>query len=228
MHNSSLLKKNIVALIPLRGGSKSIPRKNIKEIAGKPLCAWVLESVSNAKLISNVYVSTDSEEIKAVVEDLNLGVKVLFRPKILATDEASTESVMINFMSQVKFDIIVTVQATSPLLSSDDLDQALKIFHNDKLNSMLSAVRTKRFFWTEEGNPINYNPKNRPLRQNFAGIMMENGAFYVTDRLTLKNKHCRLGGKIGIFEMSENTSIEIDEPSDWEIVKNLLEMEKNK
>jgi CMP-N-acetylneuraminic acid synthetase len=226
MNNPSLLKKNIVALIPLRGGSKSIPRKNIKEIAGKPLCAWVLESASNAKLINNVYVSTDSEEIKAVVESLNLGVKVIFRPKNLATDEASTESVMINFMSQVDFDIIVTIQATSPLLCCHELDQALKVFNSDNLNSMLSAVRTKRFFWTEAGAPINYNPKERPLRQNFAGTMMENGAFYITDRTTLKNTNCRLGGKIGVFEMPDNTAVEIDEPSDWKIVKNLLELKK--
>ena len=227
MNNSKLLKKNIVALIPLRGGSKSIPNKNIKEIAGKPLCAWTIEEASKSKHINTVYVSTDSDEIKTVVESLNMSVKVLMRPDNISTDEASTESVMIHFMGQVEFDIIVTIQATSPLLTCDDLDQGLEIFFRDKLNSMLSAVRIKRFFWTEEGSPINYNPLDRPLRQNFSGTMMENGAFYVTDRVTLKNFNCRLGGKVGVFEMPENTAVEVDEPSDWEIVKNLLKLDRN-
>tara|TARA_B100000795_G_scaffold269039_1_gene257329 strand:+ start:1380 stop:2063 length:684 start_codon:yes stop_codon:yes gene_type:complete len=227
MNNSKLLKTNVVALIPLRGGSKSIPNKNIKEIAGKPLCAWTIEAASKSKHINTVYVSTDSEEIKTVVESLNMSVKVLMRPDNISTDEASTESVMNHFMGQVEFDIIVTIQATSPLLTCDDLDQGLEIFFRDKLNSMLSAVRIKRFFWTEEGSPINYNPLDRPLRQNFSGTMMENGAFYVTDRVTLKNFNCRLGGKVGVFEMPENTAVEVDEPSDWEIVKNLLKLDRN-
>jgi CMP-N-acetylneuraminic acid synthetase len=213
---------NIVALIPLRGGSKSIPQKNIKEIAGKPLCVWVIEAAVNAELINDVYVSTDSIDIKATVEKLNLGVIVINRPPELATNEASTESVIKHFMTHVSFDKLVTIQATSPLLTNKDLDRALEFFESDKLDSMVSTVRTKRFFWTEEGVPLNYDPMKRPRRQDFSGVMMENGAFYVTERRILETFGCRLGGRIGIFEMPEQTSVEIDEPSDWEIVKQLL------
>ena len=213
---------NIVALIPLRGGSKSIPQKNIKEIAGKPLCVWVIEAAVNAELINDVYVSTDSIDIKATVEKLNLGVIVINRPPELATNEASTESVIKHFMTHVSFDKLVTIQATSPLLTNKDLDRALEFFESDKLDSMVSTVRTKRFFWTEEGVPLNYDPIKRPRRQDFSGVMIENGAFYVTERRILETFGCRLGGRIGVFEMPEQTSVEIDEPSDWEIVKQLL------
>lgn len=219
-----------LALVPLRGGSKSIPNKNIKEIAGKPLCAWALEAASHTKRIDAVYVSTDSAEIEAVVHSLNLDVKVIQRPGELATDEASTELVILHFMEQVSFDNLVTIQATSPLLLSEHLDDALQKFESENLDSMLSAVRIKRFFWHDNGTPLNYNPLNRPRRQEFAGTLMENGAFYITRHDILKQYHCRLGGKIGIYEMPEYSAIEIDEPRDWQTVAGLLiqNLEKNK
>jgi len=215
-------KIKIVALVPLRGGSKSIPKKNIKEICGKPLCEWVLQAAVGSSLIDKVYISTDSAEIRDVVENLGLGVTVIDRPREIASDEASTEAVMLHFMSQVDFEQVVTIQATSPLLKSHDIDTALIQFKQEALDSMVSAVRTKRFFWADDGTPINYIPSQRPRRQEFKGTLMENGAFYVTTRDILSNDNCRLGGKIGVFEMSESTAYEIDEPSDWAIVSNQL------
>jgi N-acylneuraminate cytidylyltransferase len=218
-HDNNMLT---AALIPLRGGSKSIPNKNIKDICGRPLCAWVLESAVNAALIDEVYVSTDSVEIKAVVHALDLGIKVLDRPLKFATDEATTESVMLHFMEQVSFSRLVTIQATSPLLRDNHLDGGLRQFKQQSLDSMLSAVRTKRFFWNDDGTPINYDPLHRPLRQEFKGTLMENGAFYITTREILHRDRCRLGGRIGIYEMPEDTAVEIDELSDWEQVSFLL------
>lgn len=212
----------IFALIPLRGGSKSIPKKNIKSIATKPLAAWTLEAAAKSTQISAVYVSTDSEEISTVVQGLGLGIKVIQRPAEFATDEASTESVMLHFMSQLDFDLLLTIQATSPLLTAEDLDRAIVQFQQQQLDSMLSAVRTKRFFWNDDATPINYDPLHRPRRQDFDGILMENGAFYITKREILERYQCRLGGKIGIYEMDESTAVEIDEPEDWERVERLL------
>lgn len=216
------MKKNIVALIPLRGGSKSIPGKNIKEMAGKPLCAWVLETACNALGSSNVFVSTESKEIAGVVENLKLGVKIIERPFELASDTASTESVMLHFAEKVKFNILITLQATSPLTMSDDIRKALGLFKKNKFDSMLTGVRSKRFFWTPEGEAVNYDPMNRPLRQQMGGWIMENGAFYITKREILEQYKCRLGGKIGIYEMTPETAIEIDEPEEWAEVERCL------
>ena len=119
-----------VALIPFRGGSKGIIKKNIKLIAGKPLCEWVLCSAVNSDSINEVFVSTDSKEISGVVEDLKLGIEVINRPPEISTDTASTESVMLHFMEKVNFDNLVTIQATSPLLESVHLDQAFEHFVN--------------------------------------------------------------------------------------------------
>ena len=211
-----------VALIPLRGGSKSIPLKNIKEIAGKPLCAWVLEAACNAKNIDKVFVSTDSEIIRRVVESLNLNIAVIHRPAAYSTDEASTESVMLHFMNEVNFEKVVTIQATSPLLKSTQLEEAVDLFENEQYDSLLTAVRTKRFFWTLDNQPMNYLPQSRPRRQDFEGSFVENGAFYITKRDILKRDQCRLGGKMGIYEMPENSFVEIDEQEDWAHVSNLL------
>ena len=212
-----------MALVPLRGGSKSIPKKNIKFLAGKPMAAWALEAAVNCSAIGTVYVSTDSEEIADVVEGLELGIKVIKRPSEYATDEASTEAVMLHFMRQVEFDVLVTVQATSPLLKPEDLNKALIQFNNNQLESMLSAVRIKRFLWQDNASPINYNPMHRPRRQDFLGTLMENGAFYITRREILQRHLCRLGGRIGIYEMDESTAVEIDEPEDWLRVERLLQ-----
>jgi N-acylneuraminate cytidylyltransferase len=191
-------------------------------MAGKPLCAWTLEAATACPSIDSVYVSTDSGEIADLVQGLGLGVQILMRPAEYATDEASTDAVILHFMSKVDFDLLVTIQATSPLLTNRDLDHAIVQFQNRPQDSMLSAVRSKRFFWRDDATPINYDPSHRPRRQEFRGTLMENGAFYITKRSCLQNNHCRLGGRIGIYEMDDSTAIEIDEPQDWERVERLL------
>lgn len=214
----------LVALIPLRGGSKSIPLKNIKNIGGQPLCYWVITAAQNCPEISEVWVSTDHPEIKAYC--LSLGAKVLDRPAELATDESSTESVMLHFMAQVDFDAVVTIQATSPLTQSEHLSEAIRLFKNNSYDSLLTCVEWKRFFWDQQGKPINYDPLYRPRRQEFAGYLMENGAFYVTARQILEKFHSRLGGKIALYQMPPETATELDEPLDWEILDGALSKRK--
>lgn len=231
------MTKRFSVLIPLRGGSKGIPNKNIKLIAGKPLCAWVIESAMGADSIETVYVSTESEEIKRVVEEINQQyqnddskknkLQVIDRPNELASDTASTESVMLHCMDNTDFDALITIQATSPMLSSHDLEQAIKQFQLEKLDSMLSAVEFKRFLWGKNGSAINYDPCKRPRRQDFEGYLMENGAFYITDKTLLKKEKCRLGGKIGLYIMHDLSAIEIDEASDWIIAEAILSQHIN-
>lgn len=213
---------DFVALVPLRGGSKSVPDKNIRLIAGKPLCAWVLEAACNSGMFTRVVVSTDSPHIAAVVRQLGLPVEILDRPAEFATDSASTESVMLHAASVLDFDVLVTIQATSPLVMPDDFRQASRLFVEGNYDSMLTAVRVKRFFWREDATALNYDPMARPRRQDFPGSFMENGAFYFTRKELLRQTHCRLGGRIGIYEMPEETAVEIDEPGDWEVVQRLL------
>lgn len=211
-----------VALVPLRGGSRSIPYKNIRPMAGRPLCSWALDACLSCPEVDEVYVSTEDERIRNLVSSEHPDIRIIDRPKGLAQDATSTEAVMLHFADQVDFDLLVMVQATSPLTTAGDISMALSQFKKDRCDSMLTAVEFKRFLWERDGTPINYDPMRRPRRQEFEGCMMENGAFYITRRKVLLTERNRLGGKIGVFRMADETAAEIDEPSDWEYVERLL------
>jgi CMP-N-acetylneuraminic acid synthetase len=211
-----------VALVPLRGGSKGIKDKNIKPLFGKPLCYWVLEAASCAAEVDEVYVSTDSQKIANVVESLGLGVQVIERPDSLATDSATTEAVVEHFLSVLSPKVLITIQATSPLLQSSDIDAAMSQFRKNDLDSLISINRLKQFLWNENGTPLNYDPRNRPRRQDFAGAIVENGAFYISKRTTILKHGSRIGGKVGFFELSEAGRLEIDDMVDFRIADLLL------
>lgn len=215
-----------VAFIPVRGGSKSIPYKNIKLFNGYPLVYWVVKAAQECKYIDKVFVATDSEKISEVVNSFLFSkVETIGRSDESATDTATTESAMIEFAKQYFFDNIILIQATSPMLTSEDLDRGMEYFSMDDVDSVLSTVRQKRFCWEEKDgfvNPLNYDYNTRPRRQEFDGYLVENGAFYITSRELLLKSKCRLSGRIKTVEMSEDTYFEIDEPSDWIIMEGLM------
>ena len=224
------MKYKNVALIPLRGGSKSIPLKNIKMINGTPLVYWVLDAACDCIYLDKVFVSTDSEEIRSVVEAFGSDrVEVIDRDKSTAGDNAPTESVMLEFAEKFDFENIMLIQATSPLLETKDLDKGFEVISDGNYQSVLSVVRQKRFVWgkSKQGyKPINYDYKNRPMRQKFDGFLVENGAFYITTKEKLLESKNRISGSIGVVEMEEASYFEIDELSDWMIVEKLLSQKK--
>lgn len=211
-----------VALIPLRGGSKSIPDKNIRPLAGRPLCHWVLEAACGCRSIDRVFVSTDSGRISDVVKAGGFPVEIVSRSELSASDTASTEAVMLEFAAGRGFQNLVTIQATSPLTETQHLDGALKQFKAEGLDSLVTGVRTRRFFWDLAGTPLNYDPLRRPRRQDFGGSMMENGAFYITRKALLAKSGCRLGGRIGCYLLPDSHATELDEPEDWEHLERVL------
>lgn len=218
--------KNI-AFIPVRGGSKSIPLKNIKMINGRPLVYWALLAAIECKEIDKVFVATDSDTIRETVEKFGFNkVEVVSRSQSTATETASTESAMLEFAEKYEFENIVLIQATSPLLTSEDLRKGLEMFALPQYDSVLSVVRQKRFVWkeNEEGiaSPVNYDVYHRPRRQEFDGYLVENGAFYMCSRESLLQTGNRLSGNIGVVEMREESYFEIDEPSDWTIIEKFL------
>lgn len=216
-----------VAFIPVRGGSKSIPLKNIRQIAGKPLVYWTSKAANDCTDIDQVFVATDSDLIRETVESFHLNkVHVIGRNESTATDTASTESAMLEFSDKYEFDNIVLVQATSPLLQASDLEGGFRLFQQKDTDSVLSVVKQKRFHWKikEDGYAVstNYDVFHRPRRQKFEGYLVENGAFYITSRNNLLKYQNRISGNIRAYEMDESTYFEIDEPSDWLIIEQQL------
>ena len=214
-----------VAFIPVRGGSKSIPLKNIRPFLGKPLVYWTLKAACDCALIDKVYLSTDSILIKEVISEFGFD-KIIFvgRSANTATDLATTESAMLEFAANYHFEDIVLIQATSPLLEAKDLSEAINQYMDKQADSMLSVVRQKRFCWEFNGKfarPINYEPVKRPRRQEWDGFFVENGAFYITKRRRLMETQCRISGNVDLYEMREDTYFEIDEKTDWIIAEQL-------
>ena len=216
-----------VALILARGGSKSIPLKNIKTIAGHPLLYYTIKAAQYCNDIDEIYVSTDSKKIKEVVNRLNFAkVKVISRGEETATDTASSEVAMVEFAKNHFFDNIIMIQATSPLLTSNDIHNGFSIYNKKNTDSVLSVVRQKRFNWKVDkygyAKALNYDIYNRPRRQEFRGYYVENGAFYITSRELLLKTECRISGRIRICEMNSRSYNEIDEIDDWNIIEQLL------
>lgn len=215
------------AFIPVRGGSKSIPLKNIRPMCGKPLVYWTVKAACECSRIDRVYVATDSVEIKETVEAFSMEkAEVIGRSAESASDTASTESAMLEFAAEREFDNIVLIQATSPMLTGEDLERGFALFDESDTDSVLSVVRQKRFNWMvgEDGyaRPSNYDVYHRPRRQEFDGYLVENGAFYITSKENLIKSKNRVSGRIKAVEMSEDTFFEIDELSDWIIIEALM------
>jgi len=220
-------QRRVVAFIPLRGGSKTIPLKNIKEIAGRPLAYWALDAACGCDLIDKVYVSTDSERIRNIVEDYrNEKIEVIERSKETATDSATTESAMLEFAGKIDFSDVVLIQATSPLTEAVHLEEGIKKYFDTHAESLVSVVRQRRFIWDKNDHdsvkPVNYDPLKRPRRQDWSGYLVENGAFYITSRKGLLKSSSRISGRTVCYEMPEETYMELDEPSAWQIIETLL------
>ena len=222
-----------VAFIPVRGGSKSIPLKNIRPLCGRPLVYWTVRAACACAAVDRVFVATDSAAIRETAEGFRREDPALFeklrvvsRSPESATDTASTEQAMLEFAEKESFDHIVLVQATSPLLRAEDLAEGFRVYALPETDSVLSVVRQKRFHWAVDENgyasPANYDVFHRPRRQEFAGYLVENGAFYITSRARLLESRNRVSGRIRAVEMPEETFLEIDEPADWLVIEQLM------
>ncbi|MBQ9893192.1 MAG: N-acylneuraminate cytidylyltransferase [Bacteroidales bacterium] len=216
----------VTAFIPVRGGSKSIPLKNIRPFCGKPLLWWSLKALQDSPEVDRIVVATDSDEIAGVASGAGFPkVRIYRRSRENATDTASTESVMLEYIHAAGLsgsEIFMLVQATSPLTRTEDFSGALKTYGSGSYDSLLSCVRSYRFFWNSNGTSANYDYLHRPRRQEFEGNLMENGAFYINTVAGILSNGNRLGGRIGIWEMPSWTAFEIDEPDDWTIMEALM------
>lgn len=194
---------------------------------------WTIKLTCECAHVDAVYVATDSDRVRETLvtlqnedRDLLHKMEVIDRSPETASDTASTESAMLEFAHKYDFENIVLIQATSPLLTADDLAGGFELFMRPDTDSVLSCVRQRRFLWeqNENGNaiPQNYDVYHRPRRQEFSGYLMENGAFYITSREKLLTSQNRISGNIRVYEMSEDTAFEIDEVSDWIIIEELL------
>lgn len=221
----------ILCIIPARGGSKGIPKKNIRIIAGKPLLAWTIEQAKSTPAISRVIVTTDSPEIAEVAK--GYGAEVVARPNEISGDTASSETALLHALDHVSSasgadpDLIVFLQSTSPLRRPDDIGEAIATLIRENADSLFSACRVEGFIWRRMEDrcvaSFSYDHSKRPRRQDAPEDFVENGAIYVFKPWVLRQHQNRLGGKIAIHRMSPVTFVQIDEPDDFALLATIME-----
>ncbi len=213
-----------IALIPARGGSKGIPRKNLQRVGGRPLVVRSILHARAANRIDGVYVSTDDDDIAAVA--IGAGGEVIRRPENLSGDTASTESAVEHALSEldergVDVEVVVLLQCTSPFRSGGQLDAALARFESSGCDSLFSGVPFHGFVWKPNNRapglePATYDPARRPRRQEIRDIYLETGSFYVFRRSLFENTGSRMGGHIEVHPVSARDALEIDDPHELE------------
>ena len=225
-------KRNIIVIIPARGGSKGLPNKNIINFIGKPLLVHSIDYAKTSNLISNIYVSTDDEKISEV--SVENGAKVINRPKAISGDSATTESAIFHLLEELSYkpDIIILLQPTSPLRPKNSIDKAINKFIKNKYDSLLSLSPSHRFFWKTNHNQAipEYDFLNRPRRQDLKKSnqkFIENGSLYIFTYESFKKTQNRLGGKIGYITFNEEFSYEIDSYADLLFLESLAKYIKS-
>ena len=208
-----------IAFIPVRGGSKGIPNKNSRLFCGKPLLYWVTAQASQCEAIDQVIISTESDMIWDAIQTYQLPkVSRHYRTQESATDEASTEHVLLEYLQSVDQPLdtlLVLMQATVPFVVADDLSGALSKISSNSVDSILSVSPSYRLFWNEDGTPQNYNHLAHQRRQDRAPLWMENGAFYISSIGRILSSSSRVSGQIQLYECPEFYGVDLDTEDDW-------------
>jgi len=218
-----------IAIIPAKGMSDELPRKNLAILGDKPLIVHTIEDALNSELIDKVVVSTEDAEIGDVSKEA--GAEVIFRPRWLCEPHSRAEEAIEHALyvleSQGKsFDIVALLQCTSPFRRPNDLDNAIKLFKEQAFNSLFSACEIKQFLWRKNALSqlirIGDDMRVRPMRQDKSSVLIENGSFWITKTFVYKNFHNRLLDKVGKFGQPNWCGIEIDTMEDLELCRILL------
>ena len=222
--------KTFLAIIPARGGSKRLPRKNVLDLAGKPLIAWSIDAGLKSKYIDKIIVSSDSQEILDISD--KFGAVTIRRPQNLASDTATTYDAIKHTVDNVeKYDYIVLLQPTSPLRDSKHIDEAIELLESKNADAVVSVCEMDHSpFWSntlaEDGNMDGFlrdevlNKRSQDLEKYYR----LNGAIYIckTDKL-LEEKAFFLKNNIFAYKMDRTSSIDIDEEIDFKIVKAIID-----
>jgi len=215
----------IVAIIPARGGSKGIPRKNVRFIGGQPLIVHSIQNALKSQYVTDVVVTTDDDEIAHISE--MAGAKTIRREDKLAGDKVTLDPVINHAVDEleryekVKYDYVITMQPTSPLLSSKSLDSAIEKTLNTDYDTVISVVDNRHLTWTKEGDAFFPNYEERKNRQELTPNFMETGGFVISKRENISDNN-RFGNKIDLYELPVREAVDIDTEMDWWVAEKLL------
>lgn len=221
----------VLAVIPARGGSKGVPRKNVRLLAGKPLIVWTIEAAQRATTIDRIIVSTDDDEIAAVAQ--NAGAQVCRRPPELAGDTTPTEPVLFHVLhtlaqsDRYQPDAVALLQCTSPLRGSDVIDRCVRLLAQSGCDAVMTVTPMQHWYLCgriAEGGIFQpeYEYAHRPFSQQMPEKFRENGACYVTRTSCLLTHRNRLGGEVRVLPLDVVRSIDIDTEADFRLAEEAI------
>ncbi len=222
-------KAEFVVVVPARGGSKGVFRKNLRMLAGRPLLAWTIAAIDSAQAQLRCVVTSEDDEILALAE--GLGAEIVRRPKHLATDQSPTEPALVHALEAMETpdDVrhIVLMQATSPIRHQGTLDLAIAQYRSADVDSLVGVVAQPPFLWR---GPIDspsalYDPGLRPRRQDLkptSRTYRETGSLYITSVAGLLESRNRISGRVSLFVMAEDEGLDIDTEADLMQAQHLM------
>ncbi len=221
---------NILVVIPARGGSKGIPRKNLRALAGKPLIYYGIKTSLKSKHNPDVYVSSDDDEILSISKQI--GAKTIKRDSRIANDEITLDPVIYDAYKQAeklenkRYDLIITLQPTSPLLKTSSLDEAIEILMNsNKVETVIAATDDTHLTWRKKDEIFLPNYKERVNRQYLTPVFKETGSFLIT-RSSIISDSNRIGKNVKLYLLDNGENIDIDTYEDWNLCEYYLKRKK--
>lgn len=221
-----MAQEKVLAIIPARGGSERIHRKNLVPLLGKPLIVHTIECARAAKSIDRVVVSTDDKDV--AVEAAMNGAGIVMRPPEISGPHATSEEAILHALDVVGDpDLVVFLQATSPYRLPEDIDGAVSLFHSSNADSVFSATPehfTGRWRMNADGSayPINYDPHNRPRSQDYPVEYLGIGSIYVFRPSLIRETGCRTGGRIVPYIMPKLRSFQVDTWEDLDAIETIM------
>jgi CMP-N-acetylneuraminic acid synthetase/spore coat polysaccharide biosynthesis predicted glycosyltransferase SpsG len=213
--------RNILVIIPARGGSKGIPRKNLRLLNGKPLIYYAIQTAISSKFKPDVYVTSEDDEILNL--SMKFGAKIHKRPFELSNDSVTLDPVIFDAVQYIEkienktYDLIVTIQPTSPLLKTKSLDNAIElIINNSNIDTIISAKEITHLTWRKYEGKYIPNFEKRVNRQDLTPIYVETGGFLITRRSVI-SPDSRIGKEVELYILSGGEAIDIDSLEDWSI-----------
>jgi len=189
--------KKIVALVPMRHHSQRVPEKNFRLLAGKPLYAYILETLQQCSAISEIVVDTDSPDITKGIKDSFPSIKVIDRPESLRADDISMNEILLHDTSLVQADLYIQTHSTNPLVKPETISNAIQTLEKvyPTYDSLFAVTRIQIRLWDGLGRPINHNPATLIQTQDLPPIYEENSCFYLFTRPTLERRRNRIGDR---------------------------------
>ena len=215
--------KKVTALVPMKGHNERVPNKNIRELNGKPVCHWILESISQSKYIDEVIINTDSPKIKRTVASFDF-VKVIDRPDYLLGDKVSIQPLIAHDIEYAKNEIILQTHSTNPLLKTETIDSAIKTFfeNNEEHDALFSVSPVQQRFYFKNRKAVNHDPQNLIQTQLLEPLFHENSCIYIFSKDVNRKVKNRLGNNPFFFEIDHLEAADIDEWHDFLWVEFLM------